>query len=120
MKGENNNFLYVRKSENKTVALFREMNQLTVPDSEAIRLKLIDIVTKRNSELEINLLGIKFIDSSIIDVFNLLYRMAKRFNSKVIITHVNEELMELIELVKIHAVFDIRTVLLHEPQRVVA
>lgn len=109
MKRDNQQFLIIRNENNKAEASFRN-NKLTVLNSEALRLGLLEIVTTRNSELEINLSGIKFIDSSIIDVFNILFRMAKRFNSGVYLSHVGAELLELIELVKLHSVFDIRKV----------
>ena len=120
MKRESHNFLTIKHSKNGTKASFRKVNKLTVLNSEAIRLGLLDIATKRNSELEIDLNGVKFIDSSIIDTFNLLSRMAKRYHSKVILTNVTQELSELIELVKLHSVFDIKRVLPASEHRSVA
>lgn len=119
MKRESKQFLIIRNDKNKAEASFRNY-KLTVLNSEALRLGLLEIVTTRDSELEINLSGVKFIDSSIIDVFNILYRMAKRFNSKVYLSHVEEGLLELIELVKLHSVFDIRKVIPEVEQRNVA
>lgn len=119
MKRESKQFLILRNKGNKAVASFRS-NKITVLNSEAIRLGLLDVVTTRNSELEIDLTGVKFIDSSVIDVFNILWRMAKRFNSRVYLTHVGTELYELIELVKLHSVFDIKKVVLETQQRNVA
>ncbi|HBH48340.1 MAG TPA: hypothetical protein DDX98_06855 [Bacteroidales bacterium] len=120
MKRDNQNFLVVKNNKSKARASFRNVNRLTVLNSEAIRLGLIDIATKRNAELEIDLRGIKFIDSSIIDTFNLLSRMAGRYNSRVVLTNVSNEVSELIELVKMHAVFDIKHVLPISEQRSVA
>ena len=108
MKRASENILEIRIGKKKAVASFRNTNRLNILNAEAIRLGLIDIVTNRNSETEVDLTGINFIDSSIIDTLNLLGRMAKRFNSSFFLTHINNELMELIELVKMHTVFDIR------------
>lgn len=107
---ERDNILILKANFKKAEASFRTTNKLTVLNSENIRLELLDIVTNRNTELELNLHGINFIDSSIIDTFNILYRMAKRFNSVVFMTHVSPDLMELIKLVRVHSVFDIRVV----------
>jgi anti-anti-sigma regulatory factor len=108
MKRDSNTFFIVRNKDKKAVASFRGTQNLTVLDSEDIRLGLLDIVTTKNCEIEVDLRGIKLIDSSVFDTFNLLSRLAKRFNSFFYFTHVNKELMELIELVRSHAVFDIR------------
>ena len=110
MKRENNRFLHIAKKGTMVVASFRNTKKLTVLNAEALKLGLLDVITNRNTVLEINLAGIKFIDSSIIDILNFLSRVAQRFNSKVILTHVEGELMELIELVKLHSIFDIREV----------
>ena len=120
MKRESQNFLIVRNNNNRTKASFRNVNRLTVLNSEAIRLGLLDIVTIRNSELEIDLKGVKFIDSSVVDTFNLLSRMARRYNSRVLLSNVSAELSELIELVKLHSVFDIKHVFLNQESRSVA
>lgn len=120
MKQVENKFLVIRNENKKALASFRSVDKLTVLNSEAIRLGLLGIVTNKSSELEINLGGIRFMDSSVIDVFNILSRMAKRFGSRVKLTHVGHELMELIELVKLYSVFDIRTVLPEEPSKIVA
>ena len=108
MEQEGNTFFIVRNKDKKAVASFRDIQNLTALNSEDIRLGLLDIVTTKNREIEIDLSGIKLIDSSVFDTFNLLSRLAKRFHSFFYFTHVNKELMELIELVKSHAVFDIR------------
>jgi len=44
------------------------------------------------------------------DTLNLLSRMARRYGSRVILTHVTEEVWEFIQLVKLHSVFDINKV----------
>lgn len=110
MKRENNNFFLIRNNDKKVVVSFRNVQNLTVLNTEIIRLGLIDKVKSKNTEVEINLRGIKLIDSSVFDTFNLLSRLAKRFNSVMYLTHIGEELMELIDLVKYHAVFDIKIV----------
>jgi anti-anti-sigma factor len=111
MKREHSDFLIIEKETNGIKVAFREINKLTVLNAPSIKLGLIDIVTKRNTQLEIDLKGIKFIDSAIIDTLNLLSRMARRYNSRIILINVSDELSELLALVKMHAVFDIQRVL---------
>lgn len=110
MKRESYNILAIENSQYKTKVSFRNIDRLTILDSEAIRLELIDLAVKKDTLLEIDLLGIRFIDSSIIDIFNLLSRMAHRYNSRVKLSNVSAELFELIELVKLHSVFDIKQI----------
>lgn len=110
MKRDKQKFLFIKNNKNLTSASFNNVNRLTILNSEAIRLELIDIATQKNSVLDINLEGIRFVDSSIIDILNLLSRMAHRYNSKVVLSNVTDELFELIELVKMHSVFDIKQV----------
>ena len=111
MKRENQNILTIETRKNGNKASFENVSKLTVLNSEAIKLGLLELATKRNKQLEINLSGINFIDSAIIDIFNLLSRIAHRYNSTVKLTNVSEDVVELIELVKVHAVFDIKHVL---------
>jgi len=108
MKRESDKFLMLTRHNSEIRASFNHVTRLTVLDIEAIRLELLDEVSKKGVTLEIDLSNIEFVDSAVIDVFNLLSRLALRYQSLVKLVHVTEELMELITLVRHHAVFDIR------------
>lgn len=108
MKRENFNFQVKMEGRKKAIASFSNVNRLNVLNAEVIRLGLIEIVTTRNTEVIFDLSGINFIDSSIVDTFNLLSRMARRFNSVVMLAYVNSELQEMLELIKVHSVFNLR------------
>lgn len=110
MKRDTANILTIKNGKHRTKASFSNVDRLTILNSEAIRLGLIEIATKKDTLHEIDLKGVRFIDSSVIHVLNLLSRMAHRYNSNVILTNVSPELNELIELVKLHAVFDIKQI----------
>ncbi len=103
-------FLIIRNTNNRKTVSFRGVDRLTVHNSKGIREELLDMVTRRGTELEINLSEIRFIDSNMMDTLNLLSRMARRYGSRVILTHVTEEVWEFIQLVKLHSVFDINKV----------
>ena len=111
MKRVNQNILNVAKTKNGFKASFKNVSKLTVLNSEAMKLALLELATIRNSVLEIDISDINFIDSAIIDIFNLLSRMARRYSSTILLTNVSEEVIELVELVKAHSVFDIKHVL---------
>ncbi|QQS49886.1 MAG: STAS domain-containing protein [Bacteroidota bacterium] len=103
-------FLVIRNTMNGKLVSFTGVDRLTVQNTIGIREILMDMVTKRGSELEIDLSAIRFIDSHMMDTLNLLSRMSRRYGSRVVLTHVTPEVWEFIQLVKLHSVFDINKV----------
>ena len=111
MKDRKEKILEIRIKEKKMEASFTATRRLTKENSFAIKQELMQCATHRNCELEINLSGILFIDNTVIDIFNLLSRMARRYDSRLFLSHVGGEVMEMINLIKKHSVFDIRVVI---------
>lgn len=110
MKREENNIVVVRSSDKKVDVSFKNIQSLSGQSVENIRNRLINFVTRKNYEIVINLSGIKMIESVVFDNLNLLSRMAKRYNSIICLTHIEVELLEIIELIKDYLVFDLKIV----------
>lgn len=110
MKPEYATIVIKRKKDSRAQASFQNVVFLIEGNSENLKTRLKEIVTVKNTILEIDLKGIGFIDNSVIDTLNLVSRLGKRYSSRMILTNVSKELMELINLIRIHSVFDIREV----------
>ncbi len=119
MKREDLNFHVEMEGRKKAIASFSNTTHLNILNTEIIRLGLIDIVTMRNTEVIFDLSGINVIDCSIVDTLNLLSRLAKRFNSLLLLSHVSPELQEMLDLIKVYSVFDIR-ILKEEHEQIAA
>lgn len=68
------------------------------------------IITHPGTHLTLNLSGVDFIDSKAFDDLNHLSRVARNYNSVIILSQVESSVMELIELVKKYSVFDIKAI----------
>lgn len=110
MKQGNFNFLTVKNKKKIAYVSFKRISKLSVLNCEILKHSLIDIVTMPGTVLEIDLSGIKFIDSSGFDLLNIVSRMARKYSSQVVLKNAGSEVMELIELVKKHAVLDIKNI----------
>ena len=111
MKQSAINFLIVRNYNNRKVKVsFGNSEKLEIIKKAAVRRYLIDTVTRRGNLLEVDLSEVKFIDSEGFDILNLLARLSGKYNSRIYLTGVGEELSELIKLVKRYSVFCIKEV----------
>lgn len=90
--------------------------KISTPDSMAmmspqvLRNFLKDLITHRETHLEIDLSGIHTMDNEWFDTFNFLSRLARKYGSSITLTGVESEVMEIIELIRKYYFFDIRVV----------
>jgi anti-anti-sigma factor len=97
-------------NSNRIELTVNSINKITVLNSESFKSKLIPLVTNSNAKVVLNLSTIEFIDSTGFDCLNLVSRVAQKYNSELVLTEVNPEIQELIELVKKYSEFDIKKV----------
>jgi len=69
---------------------------------------LKELITTRGTTMVIDMNGVHFIDNEIIDILNMLYRLGKKYNSKLIMKAVEPEVFEMISLAKKYYVFDVQ------------
>ena len=93
--------------ENSYLASFNNMSKLNVLNSKDIELQLLPLVSQPDSKLTLNFSGIKFIDSSGFETLLSLYKVAKTNNSDLNLTNLSDELLELVNLVKLDTVFQL-------------
>lgn len=99
--------LTVDHIENRYLASFYNVSRLNVLNSKEIELQLLPLVSQSESNLILNLSGIKFIDSSGFETLLSLYKIAKINNSNLNLINLSEELVELIKLVELDYVFQL-------------
>lgn len=114
--------VYIRniaKAVNTTVlnveAGFIDTSRICISNSEEIKNNLIDIVSQPHTHLTLNLEEVVFIDSTAFRVLNSLNQVARKHNSSISLSNVNNAVMELINLVKKYSVFNIEII---RPQQV--
>jgi anti-anti-sigma factor len=99
--------LTVNKVENKYVVSFYNINKLNILNAKELELKLIPLVSQRESSLIINFAGIKFIDSSGFDVLLNIFKVSNLNDSSLRFINLSDELMELMKLVELDKVFQL-------------
>ncbi len=99
--------LTVDHIENTYLASFYNVSRLNVLNSKEIELQLLPLINQSESNLTLNLSGIKFIDSSGFETLLSLYKVAKLNNSNLKLINLSEELLELIKLVELDHVFQL-------------
>ncbi len=99
--------LTVDHIENTYLASFYNVSRLNVLNSKEIELQLLPLINQSESNLTLNLSGIKFIDSSGFETLLSLYKVAKLNNSNLKLINLSEELVELIKLVELDSVFQL-------------
>ncbi|MCD4834355.1 MAG: STAS domain-containing protein [Bacteroidales bacterium] len=99
--------LTVDHIENTYLASFYNVSRLNVLNSKEIELQLLPLINQSESNLTLNLSGIKFIDSSGFETLLSLYKVAKLNNSNLKLINLSEDLVELIKLVELDRVFQL-------------
>lgn len=95
------------KTENKYFVSFYNTDKLNVLNSKEIEQQLLTLLKNDNSELTLNFLGIKFIDSSGFNVLKNVYKESIDKNTEVKLLNLSDELIELVKLVELDQVFQI-------------
>ena len=99
--------LTVDHIENTYLASFYNVSRLNVLNSKEIESQLLPLVSQSESNLTLNLSGIKFIDSSGFEILMSLYKVAKLNNSNLSLINLSVELVELVKLVELDRVFQL-------------
>jgi ABC-type transporter Mla MlaB component len=111
MKPEYATILVKRRKDSRAKISFKNTLVLNEHYLTNIKNQIIDFALMQNMVIEIDLQGIRFIDNSIVDLFNLVSRVGRRRNSRIVLINVNRELIELLDLIKIYSVLDIREII---------
>lgn len=89
------------------VISFSNDNKLNVTVTQRIKTEIIKIISP-NSKIILNLSGINYIDSTGFGMLLSVLRHCKNNNSTLKLCNITPEVMELIRLLQLQAVFDIR------------
>lgn len=89
------------------VISFSNDNKLNVTVTQRIKTEIIKIISP-NSKIILNLSGINYIDSTGFGMLLSVLRHCKNNNSTLKLCNITHEVMELIRLLQLQVVFDIR------------
>ncbi|MDI3527562.1 MAG: anti-sigma factor antagonist [Tenuifilum sp.] len=97
----------VEKINDALVISFTENSKLNVTVTQKIKSEVINVITP-NSKVVLNLNGVNYIDSTGFGMLLSILRHCKNSGSKLKICNVSPEVMELIKLLQLQTVFDIK------------
>jgi len=99
--------LKVEKIGDIMVVTFNQENKINVTISQKIKIEITKLITP-HSKLVINLEGINYIDSTGFGMLLSILRTCKNNQSLLKICNISPEVMELVKLLQLQTVFDIR------------
>ncbi|QQS51656.1 MAG: STAS domain-containing protein [Bacteroidota bacterium] len=99
--------LKVEKINNVTVARFDNTDRFNALITEPVKEQLKSLFNEPNTNLALNLEGIRFIDSSGFGVFLSIMKAAANNHGHFKICCIGNEVMELFRLLQLHNVFEI-------------
>jgi anti-anti-sigma regulatory factor len=102
------NLLTIRYNNRKVLISFRNQEKLVVLKYAIVRQYLTDLITERGTELELDLTGVQFIDNEGFDTLNILARLGRKYNSKLVLKGVERAVIEMMDLARKYYVFDVR------------
>lgn len=93
--------LKIERKENKFVVSFFKVKRLNTVISKVIEKQLTQLLNENGAELLLNLEEIKFIDTSGFNTLHKLNDVAKKHNSRLLLTNMTTEVKELFRLLEI-------------------
>jgi anti-sigma B factor antagonist len=100
--------LEVEQHNNKYYLSFREVDEFNVYNAKQVEKELMQYVKKPDVSVSLNLNDVTFIDSSAFETLLNVLRNAKINNTDFELAHVSEGAMELIKVMQLENVFNIR------------
>jgi len=109
MKTTERQLLSLKKLDNKTVVSLMHSDRLNVLNSEQVENELMYLLYNGTKTILFDISDMKFIDSAGFHALLSVHIDAKLKDVKFIIINTNEEIYELIKLVDLDSIFDIRS-----------
>lgn len=97
----------VEKIHEVTVISFSNDNKLNVTVTQKIKAEIVKAIVP-NSKIVLDLRGISYIDSTGFGMLLSILRHCKNNNSALKLCNISPEVMELIKLLQLQSIFDIR------------
>ncbi len=90
------------------IASFIESDRLNITIADKVKQQLNDLFKIKKSKVILDLENVQFIDSSGFAVLISALKVSRKSESKFVICNINNEVMELVELMKLDSIFDIQ------------
>lgn len=97
----------IEKINDVTVISFKEDNKLNVTVTQKIKTEIVKAIVP-NSKIVLSLDGITYIDSTGFGMLLSVLRHCKNNNSGLKLSNISPEVMDLIKLLQLQSIFDIR------------
>ncbi|MBN1987958.1 MAG: STAS domain-containing protein [Bacteroidales bacterium] len=100
--------LTVEKIGDVLIISFNDIDKLNVVVAQSIKSEANALVSEPNIKVILNLGALKYIDSSGFGVLLSILRICKSNNSQLRLCNINSEIMEVVKLLQLQTVFDIK------------
>ncbi|MBN2348914.1 MAG: STAS domain-containing protein [Bacteroidales bacterium] len=100
MKKGDINFIIIQHQRTNVNVSFEKTDKINVHNAEIVKYNLAEIIRVPHTNLILSLGGIRFIDSAGFRALNFISRIAKNYNSSIVLKDVDKDLFELFDLVK--------------------
>lgn len=97
----------VEKINDVMVISFSNDSKLNVTVTQKIKTEIIKVITP-NTKVALNLSGVSYIDSTGFGMLLSILRHCKNSNASLKLCNISPEVMELVKLLQLQTVFDIR------------
>lgn len=98
----------IEKINDVSVISFKDDNKLNVTVTPKIKTEIVKSIVP-NSKIILDLSGISYIDSTGFGMLLSILRHCKSINSGLRLCNISSKVMELIKLLQLQSIFDIRT-----------
>lgn len=107
MKAGNINFIIVTGKKREVNISFDNIDKINCLVIDEIKNGLLDIIRTPRTHVLLNMSKIRFIDSAGFQALNQLENIGRNYGSSLSIVNPHKELVEIIELEKLHNIFKI-------------
>ena len=99
--------MYIEHQRSGSIDLITLTGELVMASCAEVRSRIQKIVDTGNGHLALDLAGVPFMDSSGLSALVSALKEARKKNGKVVLIHVAPEVQALLELTRLHQMFEI-------------
>lgn len=101
------NYIIIKEQCNSYIVRFQRRNIIKSFITRDLFQEIKELIEQKNILITIELNNIQMLGENDFDSLNLLARLAKNSNSRIVLNNVSQRMQELIDLIKSYTVFEI-------------
>ena len=101
------NYIIIKEQYNSFIVRFQRRNIVRSFIARDLYYELKELIEQKNILITIELNNIQMLGENDFDSLNMLARLAKLSNSRIVLNNVSQRMQELIDLIKSYTVFEV-------------